>query len=121
MLLTTYPLISLPDSMPLRPLQMSHKTGPESNPCLCVERPATNRLFYLFYSCKTGVQKHIVSVHITTVGMNTGSTLCLGTKLCAGIIPELRWTATVLSGTSKDPKHKGSMTDSQLRQPKVGT
>ena len=54
--------------------------------------------FNLFYSCKTWVQEHIVSVHITTVRMNTGTTMSMGTKICAGIVPELRWNATAPSG-----------------------
>ena len=67
------------------------------------------------------VQEYKVSVHITTVRMNTGTTLSMETNVCAGIVPELRWTAAAPSGTSMDPKHKGSMTGSQLRQPKSGT
>jgi len=62
-----------------------------------------------------------VSVHITTVGMNTGTTLSMGTKVCGGIVPEIRWNATASSGTSMEWKHKGSMTESQLQQSKVGT
>ena len=48
--------------------------------------------------------------------MNTGTTLSMGTKICAGIVPELRWTATAPSGTRIDPKHKGSMKVNCIRQ-----
>ena len=77
--------------------------------------------FYFFYSCKTGVQEHLVSLHITTVGMNTGTTLSMGTKICEEIVPVNRWKATASSWTSIEPRHKGSMTDSQLHQSKFGT
>jgi len=89
--------------------------GPQGRTGRAENLVPTGILFNLFYSRKTWVQEHIVSVYITTVRMNTGTTLSMGTKMCRNY-SRIRAECNSTFWDQYRPKHKGNMTANCIRQ-----